>query len=385
MSYCDFFRAYKQANRQWPYPIPNENEPGTNASHLEFLQWMRLMNRRGDLDLQISNLIRASYEYLAGPEEKAVSMSQVYEFVKQPWQNLLTELTTYQPVFPWLALGNIVLPEQAARAYSPGLELSMQKASYYLSLSISFSTTEPTPPLTAEQQETQRAEWAQREADRLLAMSKQTIPPMTYPEFSKSYWTAGNRWPYLVASYRDASPSPSFHEFQALMQKMGRAGELDGRGPSLLRACYEYLAGPEGKAVELLDVYAFLSQPYPEAILLLKSYQPVFHWLMLAGVTEPDMIRGLNRGLGSFESAGQYVEDCLAYPEQEERERLATEQAATERATYAAEVEANIRRLVQEDMERERHVLRKQVTDTLWQAVIVFLSMVAGFIVGQNF
>lgn len=218
-----------------------------------------------------------------------------------------------------------------------------------------------------------------------MASMSTPSPTLSYAEFCITYWQAGYHWPYPVASYQDASPSPSFHEFKVLMQKMGRESELEGRGPSLLRACYEYLAGTEGKAVELLEVYAFLCQPYPEAIALLKGYQPVFPWLLRAAVTEPDMLEGFNRGLGAFESAGQYIECCLAYPEQEERERQAQEQAARERQAYAAEIEANIQRLVQQDIEREGQFLQEQLIGTLIQAVIIFFSMAAGFIVGQLF
>lgn len=158
-------------------------------------------------------------------------------------------------------------------------------------------------------------------------------PTMTYEEFCVHF---------PVFQHPEVAPSTnaSYHYFTAVMADRGRFPEEHDTQYNLIRATFEYLAGPEGQAVELQEALRFLQQPWRAVLAQLETYPPVVPLLAytqaIAADDESLFVRG-NAGEEAIQKGSYYVHGCIEFlseqavqqerEQQREAEALATQQA----------------------------------------------------------
>ena len=208
-----------------------------------------------------------------------------------------------------------------------------------------------------------------------------TIPPMSYLEFCRAYWKEGYHWPYPVPQYDDPSPNASYREFAELRRKMGREEDTYDRGLNLIRACYDYLAGPERKQVQLPQVLTFLTQPCEDVLTTLSSYQPVYCWLLRASLLLEDNnerdIFLMERVKGAVQSAKRFIQECLDYP--------AIEAQAYQEAAKQTEYQRSVAEREKKSAELERKLDRQNMIADINIKILIFgLGLALGWLAAHS-
>jgi hypothetical protein len=133
MSYLEFCNTYWTLGYHWPYPVPRFTDPTPNTSYRAFESLLlRTGKKLSEYDRGL-NLIRACYDYLAGAELARVELAHVLQFLGQPWEEVVSQLTSYQPVYPWLLAAHMLLEGDYADVFRVDrIEGAIESATYTL-------------------------------------------------------------------------------------------------------------------------------------------------------------------------------------------------------------------------------------------------------------